>query len=339
MAANVILVYDGERTTVPEVMGTPAEGQLASTPMDRLHELCGRVSYDSLGRGRASEAFHENLRVKGHRAVYRHGTLNFGVDLAMAQQPPEHLWALADRPGVYLTGLDGFYLRFTCNAQAALEWHRRRPLNPAAHETSRHLGHLVQWAFLQAAPLSIGFVKTEPRKAAHDACPNFKVHFPETDREVYASVFLSDISRVAADELLRHTFECAPSMESTRYCDYSRRPWVAHPLFHRPGKDYDWCRDVFRKIELHCRAAYNGLFGTLTALCPEAGVKEVRAAARGVIALSAGTRLIFTASLSAWHSIFKLRISDQADSEIRGVCEQIKAVLAARWPNHFAPED
>lgn len=329
------LIYDGLTCETPPEMGSPAEGQMAGGAMDQLHELCGRVSYDSLGRGRKSQDFHQNLRDQGHYSVYRHGTLTFGVDLARASWPADHLWAFVNRPGVHVTGFEHFYLTFTCNLQSALQWKGVKVLNPAATEAVDCLGALVQDAFARAAPHSCGFERKDLPPGARLVCPEFRILKPETDEETYASIFVYDVSRVVADELLRHTWQCAPSMESTRYVDMSRRPWVAHPLLLTEGKEYDWCRKVFTDIQTHCRAAYNGLMNTLQMLYPGKSIKQLRGAARGIIAMSTATRLVFTGSLKSWKHFFALRIHEAADEEMQWLAKDIRKVLAARWPERF----
>jgi thymidylate synthase ThyX len=47
-------------------MGTPRADQLQGSPLDQLTELAGRISYDSLGRGRSSQEYHQHIIESGH---------------------------------------------------------------------------------------------------------------------------------------------------------------------------------------------------------------------------------------------------------------------------------
>ncbi len=334
------LLFDGQKINRPEEMGQPMEGQLQGSALDQLAEIAGRVSYDSLGRGRPSTLFHENLRAERHNSVFRHLNLTFQFDTDQdTKKNACLLGAIIGRPGVHLTDFGDGYVtegksRITCNLQAAMEWWERQPKYRPAAWVSDAMGRLIRNEFYKQAPLAAK--KPEPvGEQDEKEIPGFVLVEPQLDEEIYASLFLSDISRVAADELLRHSFQCSPSMESTRYVDYSKRNWVPHPLLRLEGKEYDWCRENFKRIEIGCRAAYNGLVNTLSMVNPDAGVKQIRGAARGLIGLSAGTRLVFTASLEAWRCIFRQRISPHADAEIREVCEAILPILAYRWPESF----
>ena len=341
MPPVVFLVHDGEKTEAPEAMGKAREDQLRGSRLDVLSELAGRVSYDSLGRGRNSEEFHANIKAKRHHNIYRHCTMTFCVDASRVQWPPDHLWVLANRPGVYLTDYDGGILTFVANLQAVLEWNKRVPLNPTATKTSEGLGRLCRSSFYETAPLATGTAHA-PLREDRLLNPGFAVLSPMTDHEIYASVFLADISRVAMDELARHFWECAISAESTRYVDMSKRAWMPHPLFRTEGKDYAWCLEQFRKIEFYCRSFYNSMAITLGKIGDPASttsVKTLRGAVRGVLGLSVGTRLIFTASLSAWKEIFRQRVSEHADEEIREAATMIHEVLTRKWPQHFAKEE
>ena len=113
------LIFDNSdptRLTVPREMGEPSEDQLQGTPWDNLGELCGRVCYASLGRGRSSAAYHDHIKETGNLSVYEHATFTIGLP---AYLPADHwlnrpcLWARRD-------ACDDW--RITLNLRHVLEW-------------------------------------------------------------------------------------------------------------------------------------------------------------------------------------------------------------------------
>jgi thymidylate synthase (FAD) len=56
------------------------DDQLIGTGAEQLTEYFGRKCYDSLGKGRSSEAFHKHLLEVGHGSVLEHAVFSFEVD-------------------------------------------------------------------------------------------------------------------------------------------------------------------------------------------------------------------------------------------------------------------
>ena len=56
---------------------------------------------------------------------------------------------------------------------------------------------------------------------------------------------------------------------------------------------------------------------------------------RGFLGNALGTQLCFTTNLTEWKEIFRQRISDAADWEMREAIIEAKNVIANRWPDRF----
>ena len=96
------LVYDGadEPPVIPPEMGAPKDSQLNGTPREKTAELCGRICYDSLGKGRSSPEYHKHIHQVGHYSVYEHTpiTVQFSLDSEAELLP--FVLACLNRPGV-----------------------------------------------------------------------------------------------------------------------------------------------------------------------------------------------------------------------------------------------
>ena len=306
--------------------------------------LCGNC-YDSVGKedSRSSELYHRHIREVAHLSVMRHANLTFSFDCFRQGLTPDLiLGALIGRPGARLTDWSHDSVRFTCNMQAAYEWHDHDLVYGAAQEVADSLGDLVRGYFARRAPLAMGpidEITDHDRRIIPHLAPVGASH----ETEVYASFFYSGVSRVAfSQELLRHTRECAPSQRSGRYVDDRTTPWVQHPLLRDGvGNDYEYCRQQFEMAQMRARSTYMTLFGALFQMFQNAGLskrdarKQARSAARGTLGQATGTELVFTAPLDQWVRIFGQRCRPEADGEIREVMEQTRAILAQLWPSSF----
>jgi len=64
---------------LPEGMGAPREDQLQGSDGSKLVEIAARECYDSFGRGRSSDDFHEHLIESGHHNPAYHAYYSFRV--------------------------------------------------------------------------------------------------------------------------------------------------------------------------------------------------------------------------------------------------------------------
>lgn len=139
----------------------------------------------------------------------------------------------------------------------------------------------------------------------------------ESVLEHFCATFRIVCDRAIMAELTRHRL-CSFSVESTRYCDYSRRGLA----FVKPVdiNGYLWENAMIRAEEAYFNLRDNG--------CPP----EI---ARSVLPLSLATELVITANLREWRHILKLRTSSKAHPQMRQIAAMILAALKAKLPAVF----
>lgn len=129
-------------------------------------------------------------------------------------------------------------------------------------------------------------------------------------------------------EITRHRIGVAFSIESTRYCNFSKRKFghgitVIRPFFFKVGtrKYNEW---LFAMKT--CEEAYLRLIEDEGATPQEA---------RSVLPNSLKTDIVMTANLRAWRHIFKLRCSKKAHPQIKQALLPILAEFYRRMPVVF----
>lgn len=354
--SRIEIVWDGRDFSVPAGLGTPKDGQLASTPLDNVVELAGRSCYDSLGKpkSRLTPDYHEHIVEVGHLSVQEHANLTF--DIAFDGEPGPHplppydymavAYSLLNRPGIWVRPATlgrGATLRLTTNLRAVREWDRWGGGVPGGAE-NLHAGWLGQWVQkLTAERMPHGMCGLSPA-VAKDNELWVAVVPPETDEEVWVSTYIKNVSRGLTHELVRHGDYTAISQRSTRFVDEATSAWAWHPLFQQYYdhiKDPDagvWLSDA----ETACRQAYKHAVQDLMAYLIGKGVdkgtarKQARGAARGVLGNALETDLIFSASLAQWKRMILLRAHPAADAEIRLLFAEAFGLLSAKYPDRFA---
>ena len=338
------VVFDGVETYAPERMGQPKAGQLQGATHERLVELCGRVCYDSLGKGRSSAEYHEHIRKVNHGSVWEHANITIqctdtqGRDLGREMFP-----ILLNRPGVWVEHHEPSIVRVTINMRGIVEWDRWA----GGHNLGSHRG-------LEAAIRAIVFT------AGHVVAPqivddpgeipdqgvNGMIVTPEHPEEKWVSLLLGG-SRGMSHEQVRHKFRTAISQRSTRYVDESTSPWVVHPLVTRyidetTDDKREFLGDI-EKVGTAARNAYVTVAGDLQPWLEARGIdkhtsrKQARGAARGFLGNALHTELIFSASVVQWRRMIALRCSPHADAEIRVLYGHIiRALQTTRWADDFA---
>lgn len=337
---DVCLVWDGDSIAIPRACGRPRDDQLASTPLDNLVELCGRVSYDSLGRGRTSQEYHAHIREVGHLSVQAHANRTFVCPSISEQGLGTAAMALACRPGVYFSadyrGAGYYDLRVTLNARCVTEWDRWKPLclTPNAEQIAMQWGRVIRRHFHAAMPLAVPAGRPQDEEHGDDPIPVL----PKADHEVWASIYFGVGSRGQSHEMVRHAFQCAVSQRSSRYCDESESQWIPHPLLLAHGG----LDGEFLACEDYCKAKYDRIVNALVPWLKERGVdgttarKQARGAARGILGNALETQLIFSANLRQWMWMLTLRAADPADAEIRAAfASHVFPLLRERWPERF----
>lgn len=176
------LVWDGGEVVIPEEMGVPSEDQMLGTMAERLSELCGRVCYDSLGRGRTSPEYHDHLLNVGHWSVYEHYNRTVLLDV---DNPLEWLPVFLNRRGVWVRLMPLGAIRFTLNLRSVLEWDR---WNDAEQDKALLLGNDLRRLFNSEAPMVV-----KDDHPGSDRLPFSPLRFvdPLDDHEKWVSLFMS----------------------------------------------------------------------------------------------------------------------------------------------------
>lgn len=341
------LVWDGSDCLyVPDEMGTPRDDQMSGSVAENLSELCGRVCYDSLGKGRSSEAYHDHLLQVGHWSVYEHFNLTFFMQLADSGVAHRWLPVFLNRRGVWVRLRPNNTIRFTLNLRSALEWDRFDEHEP---ERCQVLGALVGQILHDRAPT---IFKTRPETPGVSfGIGDLTIVPPEDDHERWISLYLMG-SRGFSHEIVRHGDETGISQRSTRYVNEGESPWVIHPLIQAFQKDAGPAK-ILVETEIQgvieqSRAVYKSLVEKLETWLLDSGKltgpyakvtarKQARGAARGMLGNALQTELIFSASVAQWKHMLRMRAADAADAEIRTVFNAaVPALKSSAYGDRFA---
>ncbi len=151
-----------------------------------------------------------------------------------------------------------------------------------------------------------------------------------------ATFEISGLSRAASHQLVRHRL-ASYSQESQRYVDMADPEWVLPPAIAEEPQ----ARAVWERFAAEVVAAYRALRAL--------GVRKEDA--RFVLPNAAATRIVVTMNFRELLHVFRLRISPEAQWEIRALCVAmldailphapnvfgpLREELAARWPEFFA---
>lgn len=135
-------------------------------------------------------------------------------------------------------------------------------------------------------------------------------------------------NRGVTHELVRHRIGVAYSMESTRYCDYSKDKFDRQITFIRPVWWKDWSSEQQHIFEDSCRVAENDYMSLLNH-----GAKAQEA--REVLPNSLKTEIMVTANLREWKHIFDLRCSEKAHPQIRALLEPVEKEFRTKFGTPF----
>lgn len=313
-----MFVYDGfGKVQIPASMGTPMPDQCQGTPLEVLGEIASRICYDSLGmgadgkrRGRSSAALHKHILEVVNLSVYEH--CNFTVRFEGMGLWPVAL-AFLNRKGTFVR-IEGEVVEATVNLRAIIEWDKytqdvnRTPVAGRVVAGLRHWGHELAPRLVVGSGERIGELKVAGL----------------TNDQAWISVYMKG-SRGFTHEQVRHRF--AMSQRSTRYVDEDQSEYEMHPVIRKYLED---CRDdrieklIGQSIEAD-RTTYTTLVDTLQDYLLCRGVdkatarKQARGAARGYLGNALSSEMIYSAPVSGWKHMMKMRLSPAADAEIRGV--------------------
>ena len=155
--------------------------------------------------------------------------------------------------------------------------------------------------------------------------------------EEHASVsfYVTGVSRSLTHELIRHR-HLSYSELSQRFVNVETAAIVIPPLL-ADAVDIDLYEDgaisPFEEVQQYSAAVYGGLVEGLTQT--NVPRKQVREAARAVMANQTETKIVVTGNLRAWKEFLIKRDSPHADAEIRRLAQEIGGQLAGIAPNIF----
>ncbi len=135
-----------------------------------------------------------------------------------------------------------------------------------------------------------------------------------------ATFEISGISRACSHQLVRHRI-ASYSQESQRYVDMSGPEWVLPPAVEENPE----ARAVWERFEGEVQAAYRAL--------RELGVRKEDA--RFVLPNGAATRIVVTMNFRELLHLFRLRISPEAQWEIRAVGVRMLELVYPLAPSVF----
>jgi thymidylate synthase ThyX len=340
------LVFDGSGTpTIPEEMGAPKASQFQGTPQEQTAELCGRVCYDSLGKGRSSEEYHVHVHTVKHYSVYEHTP----ITVAFAPREEDLLafsMAFLNRPGVWVRWLNLKEVRVTANFRAILEWDRTsNNVTPDGKMLEKCIGNTLKGQANSIVPMIVSVVP-EPRLES-------LVCVPEHGQEKWVTLFMRG-SRGYSHEQVRHGDNSGISQRSTRFVDESGSPWVIHPLITAFLNDseanvdnQDLVRSLCGSTKEFCDRTYDQLVKILQpyvkTLTPDiddtSARKQARGAARGFLGNALLTEVMFSASVQQWLWMLHERGSRFADAEIREIyARESASVLVALFQSRYAAD-
>jgi len=290
-----------------------------STIQDNLVELAGRICYDStkMEKTRNSQDYHKHINDVKHGSTQEH--INFSVQFNMFEYLDmlKVYASLTNMPGVQVDWVDNLTIVVTANLRVINEWALYLPVCPDWQPHFFLVGTVLNDVTAKVCPLAHS--RSIPAWDNSVDCL-FKQVAPSTDDQIFISYHVDKISRNLTHELVRHKFRTAISQRSTRYVDESESDIMWHPFFEKYKNEIGTAHVTLAAQDQQC---YKDLVSRFEQLLISDGVdkftaqKQARGAARGVLPSALSTEAIFTASLSQWKRMFKMRMSDHADAEIR----------------------
>jgi thymidylate synthase (FAD) len=135
-----------------------------------------------------------------------------------------------------------------------------------------------------------------------------------------ATFEIGGISRAASHQLVRHRL-ASFSQESQRYVEWSDPEWVLPPAV----ADDPEAQAVWERFSGEVQSAYRAL----------RELKVRKEDARFVLPNAAVTRIVMTMNFRELLHLFRLRISPEAQWEIRDLCIRMLELVYPRAPNVF----
>lgn len=139
-------------------------------------------------------------------------------------------------------------------------------------------------------------------------------HHDSVSEHASITMYLT-IDRSVLAQLTRHRIGFSYSVESQRYCNYTKDKFDGHVSFIKPAdiEENSVAYDVWKSACLQSEIHYQTLL--------KKGCKPETA--RSVLPNSTKCELTVTANIRAWRNFFKLRASGHAQKDIQNLCQLI----------------
>lgn len=282
---------------------------------ERLSELSGRLCYRSgytSSKNRNSKDYHAHIREVGHHSIYGHNIIHVQLTDKLYRD-----WCIG------FAGIPGWYPKrekgknFIGVNFRLIENIYRNTLRTDSETDCLTTFYSIYELARKKAPLI--FIDKANSHVELEVLTDEQIK--EFELEWYS--FQIKTSRRVAQELTRHGFQTAISMESTRYVDISENAFIQHPYSKLKPID------VFMKA---CRQTYTSenkyVYEDLISQGKDKSYakKQARGAAAAYMPLGLETNLVFSCSKPEFEEIKRQRISDSADREIYELVKKMDAV-------------
>lgn len=312
--------------------------QMCGNSYELLMELAGRICYNSIhGKGRDTKEYFKNILESEHYSILAHSWFCFELD-SYSDRPISvsdiaFRW-LSLEPGTFI--FEKNYVHYMLvNLRTIMRWFNKDFLI-ADLSVANLDGSDFRLLFDIVNTLVFNIIEKFKLKNIFpgNLIPNIINNdnilteneidivngFPSEFRPI---TFWIKCSRSCSHELIRHNYNVAISQRSTRYVDESKSNFIHHPLTSNT-----WIDDEKISFDPFNLNRYKSAFAIHT---ESSGLD--RKAARGIAAryLPHGieTQLVMTFPRFVLDNLFKYRINEHADAEIRQIAEDMKREMEA----------
>lgn len=351
---SAVRIWDGGEPKLPDLMlpscssienareQVISKGQFVGSALDNLGEMASRICYDSAGTGRPSADFHKNIIKVNHLSVYEHCVFTIWVDVPRRDLAGTLIECM-NKPALYVNVIEDprpfefVRVELTLNLRHVLEWKSGTFLHRIVTAFGQGLAPLVVEGSIGTGTTSCGLVDT-----------------PKLPQQQWITLLMTG-SRGFSHELVRHGDWTAISQRSTRYVDENESLWVVHPLTAQFLRDADTVHRApngeatelslgqkARHVIDIAQRTYASVIEKLEPWLISRGVdkftarKQARGAARGYLGNALYTEVVFSASVSQWLHMLKMRACQAADAEIRECfCKALPELQGSRYGAAF----
>lgn len=328
-----------------EAAGKAGPHQFTGGPLDNLAELSGRICYSSVSetKGKPSEKYHKHIAEVKHDSIYGHCVLPFEIDLYDAEGFREIiLLGLTSRPGVWITEVSKGYIRVVVSLRAVLQWYNAvssgqgewrhgpailsdyYPPNEDGKDTYSNVNYAVYFgmycAFHDLAKLTLAVRDKEYFIDTQDFGFHVLLDKPKYDQEHWMSFYIDEVSRDLLQELVRHHYQTAFSVRSTRYCDEAESNFITPPYLEQITSAV--CNTELERAHGVALDSYRMVYENL--VWQQVPLKTARGVARSILPGGTETKLVFSASVAQLKWLISMRNHESAEPEIRKLAAELQ---------------